>query len=113
MKNEGEEIIMQEPKTIEELKQWYVAHNLPDEMITRFFIGKNYQEPKAFGIYQEPATGDFVVYKNKANGTRAERYRGKNEAYAVTELWLKLKEEILHQKQHCVTGKKRNHGYRF
>lgn len=67
---------MQEPKTIEELKQWYVVHNLPDETITRFFIGKNYQEPKAFGIYQELVTGDFVVYKNKADETRAVRYQG-------------------------------------
>lgn len=31
-----------EPKTIEELKIWYKEHNLPDEKITRFFIGKKF-----------------------------------------------------------------------
>ncbi len=30
------------PKTIEELKEWYIQKNLPDENVTRFFIGKNY-----------------------------------------------------------------------
>ena len=41
------------PKTIEELKKWYVDHNLSDENITRFFIGKNYTEKRAFGIYKD------------------------------------------------------------
>ena len=86
------------PKTIEELKQWYIEHNLPDEEITRFFIGKNYQSPKAFGIYKDLETGNFVVYKNKADGTRAIRYSGTDEEYAVNELYLKLKEEIANQK---------------
>lgn len=44
------------PKTIEELKQWYVDHKLPDENITRFFIGKNYTEKRAFGIYKDEQT---------------------------------------------------------
>ena len=84
------------PKTIEELKSWYIARNLPPEETTRFFIGKNIKEPKAFGIYEE--NGIFVVYKNKANGQRAIRYQGTDEAYAVNELYLRLKEEILNQK---------------
>lgn len=84
------------PRTIEELKKWYVAHNLPAEEITRFFIGKDYKEPKAFGIYQD---GDrFIVYKNKADGSRAIRYDGGDEAYAVNELYMKLKEQIAEQK---------------
>ena len=29
------------PQTIEELKNWYVEHNLSPEEVTRFFIGKN------------------------------------------------------------------------
>ena len=84
------------PRTIEELKAWYTARNLPPEETTRFFIGKNIKEPKAFGIYE--INGKFVVYKNKANGQRAIRYEGRDEAYAVNELYLKLKEEILRQK---------------
>ena len=84
------------PKTISELQSWYRARNLPPESTTRFFIGKNVTEPKAFGIYE--ANGTFVVYKNKANGERAIRYRGTDEAYAVNEMYMKLKEIILQQK---------------
>lgn len=90
------------PKTIQELKDWYIAHNLPDENTTRFFIGKDYKKPKAFGIYKDEQTGDFVVYKNKDTGARAIRYQGKDEAYAVNELYLKLKEEIVNQKQNNI-----------
>lgn len=88
------------PQTIAELLDWYKAMKLPPEETTRFFIGKNIQEPKAFGIYED--AGEFIVYKNKADGTRAIRYQGKDEAYAVNELYLKLKSEILNQKSHNV-----------
>lgn len=89
----------EQPKTIEELQQWYVAHHLPPEEITRFFIGKNITEPRAFGIYKD-SVGDCVVYKNKANGERAVRYKGADEAYAVNELYQRLKAEIVDQKGH-------------
>ena len=85
------------PRTIEELKEWYKARNLPDPEVTRFFIGENYRKPKAFGIYKN-SDGEFVVYKNKADGTRAIRYQGKDEEYAVNELLQRLKDEIVHQK---------------
>ncbi len=85
------------PRTIAELKSWYQARQLPPENVTRFFIGKDVREPKAFGIYQD-ANGDFIVYKNKADGTRAVRYQGDDEQYAVHELYQKLKDEIVHQK---------------
>lgn len=84
------------PKTIQELKEWAKAHNLPLEKM-RFFIGEDYREPRAFGIY-EKSPGYFVVYKNKGNGERAIRYEGKDEAYAVNELYMKMKSEIANQK---------------
>lgn len=87
----------EQPKTIEELKEWYVAHHLPAPEITRFFIGKDIRDPKAFGIYKN-GVGDFVVYKNKANGERAIRYQGADEAYAVNELYQRLRAEIVDQK---------------
>ena len=86
-----------QPETIEQLKDWYVAHNLPDENVTRFFIGKDYKGARAFGIFRD-VNGDFVVYKNKSDGTRAERYRGDDEAFAVNELYQKLRSEIANQK---------------
>ena len=64
------------PKTIAELEDWYKARNLPPYETTRFFIGMDYKKPKAFGIYEE--NGEFIVYKNKADGSRAIRYRGKD-----------------------------------
>ena len=87
----------EQPKTIEELQAWYVAHHLPPEEITRFFIGKNITEPKAFGIYKD-GNGDCVVYKNKSTGERAIRYQGSDEAYAVNELYQRLRAEIVDQK---------------
>lgn len=85
------------PKTIEQLKEWYRKRGLPPYNVTRFFIGENVTERRAFGIYRE---GDkFIVYKNKDNGQRAIRYQGTDEAYAVNEIYLKLKAEILNQKR--------------
>lgn len=86
------------PRTIEELKQWYKARNLPPYETTRFFIGEDHKGPQAFGIYQDPQNGEFVVYKNKGDGSRAVRYRGGDEEYAVNEIYQKLKDEIVHQK---------------
>lgn len=86
-----------QPKTIDELKQWYTDHKLPPEKVTRFFIGKDIKEPKAFGIYKD-GSGDFVVYKNKSSGERVIRYQGTDEGYAVNELYQRLKSEIADQK---------------
>lgn len=91
------------PRTIEELQAWYKSRNLPPKETTRFFIGENYQGARAFGIYEE--NGEFIVYKNKDDGSRAVRYKGKDEAYAVNEIFLKLKSEILNQKAHNINNR--------
>lgn len=88
-----------QPQTIEELKQWYADRKLPPAEVTRFFIGTDYKGARAFGIYKDPASGNFVVYKNKDSGQRAVRYEGTDEAYAVNELFMRLKQEIIEQKQ--------------
>ena len=93
----NEENISNKPKTIEELKKWYIDSELPNEEITRFFIGKNIQEPRAFGIYKDENTGNYVAYKNKDDGTRTIRYEGDNEQLAVYELYMRLLEEIANQ----------------
>jgi len=87
------------PRTIEELKKYCDDNGFTSER-TRFFIGENYHGARAFGIYQEGA--DFIVYKNKADGSRAVRYRGSDEEYAVRELYMRLQEEIINQKSHHV-----------
>lgn len=86
------------PETIEELKFAYQAKNLPPEEVTRFFIGKDYKGARAFGIYKDEITEKFVVYKNKDDVTRAVRYEGDDEAYAVKQFYIKLEEEIINQK---------------
>ena len=78
------------PKTIAELKEYCAERGMP-LLRMRFFIGEDYREPKAFGIYRD---GDeVIVYKNKADGSRAIRYRGPDEAHAVDEIFTKLLEE--------------------
>ena len=86
------------PQTLEELKEWADKHNLPLRQM-RTYIGENYTGAKAFGIYKDEATGNFIVYKNKADGTRFVRYEGPDEAYAVNELYQKMKERVAEQKR--------------
>ena len=87
---------VQTPRTIDELLAFCERHDLPLAKM-RFFIGLDYPGAKAYGIYQD-ADGQFVVYKNKADGSRAVRYRGPDEAYAVNELFQKLKDEASGQR---------------
>ena len=98
-----------QPTTIEELKDWYSSKGLPPYETTRFFIGENYKGARAFGIYRDEHTGKFVVYKNKDTDQRAVRYEGTDEAYAVNELFMRLKQEILEQKSRNID--RRNAAY--
>ncbi len=84
------------PTTIDELLQWVMEYNIPTDAMNTY-IGVDYRGPKAFGIYQDSYTGNFVVYKNKADGTRAIRYEGLDEAYAVNELYAKMEERLTMQ----------------
>ena len=92
------------PETIEQFKLWFEQHGYTSEK-TRFFIGEDFKEPKAFGIYRDPENGDFVVYKNKADGSRAIRYRGIDEAYAVNELFTRFNDEVINQKNAYINKK--------
>ncbi len=99
----------QKPKTIEELKAFCEEKGMPLEKM-RFFIGEDYSGAKAFGIYQAD-DGDFVVYKNKADGTRAVRYKGPDEGIAVNELYEKLKAETeMRRQKQGSTGYRRSSG---
>lgn len=78
------------PGTIEQLRDFCAYNEMPLERM-RFFVGEDYRQPRAFGIYRDGET--FVVYKNKDDGSRAVRYNGPDEAYAVGELYDKLLDE--------------------
>lgn len=79
--------------SVEEILQIAREKGMPLKKM-RFFIGEDCREPRCFGIYQDPETGEWVVYKNKSDGNRAERYRGTNEALAAQEIWDKLSDEV-------------------
>ncbi len=83
--------------SIQDILQLASQYGMPLERM-RFFIGVNNTEPKCFGIYQDDA-GYWVVYKNKANGERAVRYRGRDEAEASQIIWDKIEEEIKKRKK--------------
>lgn len=108
-----------EPKTIDELKAYFEKRGLTSDK-TRFFIGKDYKGAKAFGIYKNEKD-EFVVYKNKSDGSRAIRYQGTDEAFAVNEIYQKLKEETInqfkkgniHRKSSSGGGSKKHNGNRF
>lgn len=98
-----------EPKTIDELRAYCEARKMPlDKM--RFFLGVDYKEPKAFGVYED-VDGSFVVYKNKADGTRAVRYSGPDEAFAVRELFIRMQQEVNNQRQKSARAKSEIRGY--
>ena len=80
------------PKTMKELEDEFNAIRIPQQ-ITRFCINENKKEPKWFGIYQDD-NGNFIVYKNKADGSRFVRYKGKNEEEAVGIYYDKFVKEV-------------------
>lgn len=79
------------PTSIEELSAYFQKNGISEEQ-TRFFIGKDTQQAKAFGIFKDE-NGVVTVYKNKSDGSRAVRYQGTDEAYAVNEIYQKFVEE--------------------
>ena len=81
------------PQTVYELRMFAETVGISLERL-HFHLGEDYKGRCAFGIYKDEKTGNYVVYKNKDNGKRAIRYNGPDEAYAVNELYQKLKERI-------------------
>lgn len=90
------------PQTMEELRRFADRHNLPLSQM-HMHLGEDYRGPKAYGIYRDES-GQFVVYKNKADGQRAVRYQGPDEARAVRELYEKMREQLAKQKQSRQSG---------
>ena len=79
--------------SVSDIKYLAEKNNMPLEQM-RFFPGTDYREPRAFGVYQDTETGEWVVYKNKDTGERVERYRGFDEEFAAQELWEKMESEM-------------------
>ena len=84
------------PRTLEQLIKFCNMRNMPLNQM-RFALGCNMEEPRWFGIYKEGT--NFVVYKNKSDGTRVIRYEGPDEAYAVAQIYDKIKSEHMLRKE--------------
>lgn len=84
------------PTTMEGLERFANERGLPLKKM-RFFIGEDFRGPRAYGIYKDILSGDYIVYKNHSDASRSVRYKGPDEAYAVNELYQKLKSEVNNQ----------------
>ncbi len=85
-----------EPRSLEELRSYCRAHRLSAETL-RFSIGKDSAEPRVTGLFREPS-GDFVVFRNKGDGSRLELYRGRDEASAVRVFFPRLQDALARQR---------------
>ena len=85
------------PKTMDELKEWCFSKEISTTH-GRFYWDTDCKEPQATGIYRDKETGNFIVYKNMWDGTRSIFYNGVDEAYAVYECYMRLRETILKPK---------------
>ena len=81
--------------SIEEFRQILNEYGINEDDV-RFYLGKYFLSPKAYGIYEED--GLFKVYKVKANGDTSYRYTGPDEKEAVNELYKKFLSEISKRK---------------
>ncbi len=77
--------------TMNEFKLLFEEFDIKEDKV-RFYIGKSHLGPKAFGIYKQD--DDYIVYKVKANGEVAIRYKGPDEEKAVYELYTKFLDEV-------------------
>ena len=80
-------------KTVDELINRIEAEHMPIYQM-RFFINEDRKEPRCFGIYFDHSINRWIVYKNKADGSRAIRIQTCDEAAAAQEIWLKILSEI-------------------
>jgi hypothetical protein len=85
-----------EIRTIADIIKFGEEHNMDTRRMEHmgFYIGKLAYTPKSYGIYEDFDTKEIVVYKNKADGSHVEHYRGRDEEKAVGEIMEKLKTAI-------------------
>lgn len=79
------------PETIAALRELCVSRSVDAES-RGFFLDSNREHHGGYGIYLDN-DGDFVFYKNHSSGEKSIRYKGKDEAYAVRELYGRMKKD--------------------
>ena len=78
-----------EPRTIQELANRCKRLKVSTEGL-KIFVGEDSAVPGGFGICRTGA--EFLVYRNRRDGGRTERYRGTDEKAAVGIMLQKLKD---------------------
>lgn len=77
------------PRTVEELMALCASHDVPP-VSQRFFIGADEKDTPGYGLFLDEF-GDYVFYHNHSSGDRAIRYKGRDEGYAVEEMYRRMK----------------------
>ena len=77
------------PRTVEELVALCDSFEV-DPANHGFFIGKDEKDTPGYGLFLD-AFGDYVFYHNHSSGDRAIRYKGRDEGYAVGEMYRRMK----------------------
>ena len=77
------------PRTVTELLALCDSFEV-DPAAHSFFIGKDEKDASGYGLFLDEF-GDYVFYRNHTDGRRAIRYKGRDEGYAVGELYRRMK----------------------
>lgn len=77
--------------SVKEYQDFVKKHNLPLEKM-RFALERKYDK-RWFYLYYDPTLDEWIVAKNKDDGTTAVRYRGPSEATACQILFDKMEDE--------------------
>ena len=78
------------PRTVEELLALCASFEA-DPAAYHFYIGEDEKDAVGYGLFVDEF-GDYVFYHNHRNQQRSIRYKGRDEAYAVGELYRRMKE---------------------
>ena len=99
MKKDKKKIEEVVPKTIKELEKWYKDHDLPEYEKSKIFIGEEYKDLKAYGVYKDSKTGKYVVFQNKGGGLKDTYYEGDDEEFAVNKVYERVREKYIDKKK--------------
>ena len=102
----------QTPRTVAELLALCDSFET-DPAAHRFYIGKDEKDATGYGLFVDEF-GDYVFYHNHRSHQRSIRYKGRDEAYAVGELYSRMKEAHLFYRpvaRQEESGKRHHHSH--
>lgn len=82
--------LLNEPKTFEQLNEWYQQSDLSLMDEPKYYIGVLSKNPHTFSCYE--VNGEYVVAESFSFDRTVEYYRGDNEEHAVYEMYQLMKQ---------------------